>query len=93
MKEFGVASYKQYTGGEAMMVVDGKQYRYKGTIPWSMSPWAAANLGTAFLEFGQLCKGIPLEAPWQAKNAAKYDRISLAKWLSGHPAVQGRRTT
>ena len=33
MDEFGVKSYKQYTDGEAMMVVDGKQYRYKGTIP------------------------------------------------------------
>jgi len=84
LKEFGVASYKQYTDGESMMVVDGKQYRYKGTIPWSMSPWAAANLGTAVFELERLCKGIPLDAPWQAKNAEKYDRISLAKWLSDH---------
>ena len=28
MSEFGVPSYKPYTDGEAMMVVEGKQYRY-----------------------------------------------------------------
>ncbi|WP_431958343.1 flavin monoamine oxidase family protein [Nocardia lijiangensis] len=82
MNEFGVPSYKQYTDGEAMMVVDGKQHRYEGTIPWTMSPWAAMNLGAVLLELGRMCKSIPLEAPWAAKNAGKWDRISLAQWLN-----------
>ena len=82
MSEFGVRSYKQYNGGESMMVVDGKQYRYKGTVPWSLSPWASVNLGAAFLELGQMCKSIPLEAPWEAKKAAKWDRITVAQWLA-----------
>ena len=56
MSEFGVPSYKPYTDGEAMMVVEGKQYRYTGTIPWTMSTWAAVNLGAVFLELGQMCK-------------------------------------
>ena len=43
MNEFGVKTFKQYTDGDAMMVVDGKQYRYGGTIPWTMSPWAVAQ--------------------------------------------------
>jgi monoamine oxidase len=38
MNEFGVPSYKQHTDGGAMMFVDGRKYRYKGTIPLSMSP-------------------------------------------------------
>lgn len=86
MNEFGVPSYKQYVDGKAMMIVDGKQHRYSGTIPLSMSPWAVANLGAVFLEITQMCKSIPLEAPWEAKNAEKYDRISLAKWLNDHVA-------
>ncbi|MEU4341541.1 flavin monoamine oxidase family protein [Nocardia sp. NPDC023852] len=84
MTEFGVPSYKQYTDGAAMMVVDGKQHRYTGTIPWTMSPWAAMNLGAVFLELGQMCKSIPLEAPWAAKNADKWDRITLAQWLDSN---------
>jgi monoamine oxidase len=84
MNEFGVSGYKQYLDGEAMMVVDGKQHRYKGTIPMTMSPWVVANLGAVFLELGQMCKSIPLNEPWKAKNAAKWDQISLAKWLNGN---------
>ncbi|MDT5092103.1 MAG: monoamine oxidase [Mycobacterium sp.] len=83
-REFGVQTYKQYTGGQAMMVVDGKQYRYTGTIPLTMSPWAVANIGAAFLEITQMCKSIPLDAPWTAKNAEKWDQISLAKWLNSN---------
>jgi monoamine oxidase len=81
INEFGVPTFKQYTDGEAMMVVDGKQHRYKGTIPWTMSPWASVNLGAGFLELGQMCKSIPLEAPWEAPKAQKWDSISLAEWL------------
>jgi monoamine oxidase len=86
MTEFGASSYKQYTDGKSMMVVDGKQHRYTGTIPLTMSPWVVANLGAVFLEMGQMCKSIPLEAPWEAKNAEKWDQISLAKWLSSNTA-------
>jgi monoamine oxidase len=82
MTEFGVPSYKQYIDGEAMMLVDGKQHRYKGTVPWSLSPFASVNLGTAFLELGQMCKAIPLEAPWNAKKAAKWDQTTVAQWLA-----------
>jgi monoamine oxidase len=81
MKEFGVPSYKQFVDGEAMMVVEGKHYRYEGTIPLTMSPWAALNIGAVFLDLGRLCKTIPLEAPWEAKNADKLDRITYAEWL------------
>jgi len=81
MNEFGVPEYKQYVDGESMMIVDGKQHRYKGTIPWTMSPWAIANLGVGLLEVEQMCKSVPFEAPWRAKKAAEWDRISLAEWL------------
>jgi monoamine oxidase len=84
MAEFGVSEYKQYIDGDAMMVVDGKKHRYSGTIPWSMSPWAIANLGAGLLEAGQMCKSIPLEAPWEARKAAEWDRTSLAAWLESN---------
>ncbi len=81
MHEFGVAEYKQHNDGQAMMLVDGKQHRYGGTIPWTMSPWAVANLGAGLLQAEQMCKSLPREAPWEAKKAAEWDRISVAEWL------------
>lgn len=84
MAEFGVPSYKQYVDGDAMMYVDGKTYRYRGTIPLSMSPWAVANIGGVFLELTRMCRSIPLNAPWQAPNADKWDRLTYAEWLHRH---------
>ena len=81
MSEFGVPSYKQYCDGAAMMIVDSKRFRYRGTIPFSLSPWTAVNLGVAFAALGQMCKAVPLGAPWNAKKAAKWDQITVAQWL------------
>ena len=81
MDEFGVPEYKQHNDGDAMMIVDGKKHRYGGTIPWTMSPWAVTNLGLGLLAVEKMCKAVPREAPWEAKEAAEWDRISLAEWL------------
>src|ERR1700710_490504 len=84
MKEFEVPSYKQYADGEALMVVDGKHYRYKGTVPRTLNPFATVNLGTAMLELAKMCKAIPLDAPWDARRADKWDRITVGQWLDHH---------
>jgi monoamine oxidase len=81
MNEFGVPEYKQHNDGDAMMIVGGKKHRYGGTIPWTMSPWAVTNLGLGLLAVEKMCKTIPREAPWEAKDAAEWDRISLAEWI------------
>jgi len=39
-----------------------KKYRYKGTIPLSMSPWAVGNIGAVFLGLTQMCKSTPVDA-------------------------------
>jgi monoamine oxidase len=91
MSEFNVPAYKQYTDGESMMVVDGKQHRYAGTIPWTVSPWATMNLGVGLIKIRQMCRSIPLEAPWKARKAAEWDKISLGAWLDKNLLSQQAR--
>ncbi|WAC92776.1 flavin monoamine oxidase family protein [Mycobacterium sp. Aquia_213] len=81
MSEFGVPEYKQNNDGDAIMIVDGKQHRYGGTIPWTMSPWAVANLGYGLAVAEEMCKEIPREAPWEAKKAQEWDRITIGEWI------------
>lgn len=81
MGEFGVPEYKQHNDGDAMMIADGKKHRYGGTIPWTMSPWAIANLGLGLQAVESMCKSIPREAPWEAKQAEEWDRISIGEWI------------
>lgn len=92
MSDLGIEPYKQYTDAEAMMLLDGKIYRYGGLIAWSMNPLTSVNLGTALLELQKMCKTIPLEAPWTAPKADKWDRMTLAQWLDQHvPTKQARQ--
>lgn len=86
MDEFGVPEYKQHNDGDAIMIVDGKKHRYGGTIPWTMSPWAIANLGIGLASIDEMCKQIPREAPWEAKKAQEWDRISVGEWIHKHTA-------
>lgn len=86
MQEFGVPEYKQHDDGDAMMVVGGKIRRYGGKLPWSMSPWTVANLGLALSSVEQMCKTIPRESPWEAKDAAEWDRMSVGDWLERNVA-------
>jgi monoamine oxidase len=92
MSEFEVPAYKQYIAGESMMIVDGKQHRYAGAIPWTMSPWATMNLGVGLIKVRQMCRSIPLQAPWQARKAADWDQISLAAWLDKNLLSQQARS-
>lgn len=86
MQEFGVPEYKQNNDGDAIMIVDGKKHRYGGTIPWNMSPWAIANLGIGLAAIDEMCKEIPRGAPWEAKKAAEWDRISVGEWIHKNTA-------
>jgi monoamine oxidase len=81
MNEFGVSEYKQHNDGDAMMIVGGRKHRYGGTIPWTVSPWAVANLGLGLAAIERMCKEIPREAPWDAKKAQEWDRISIGEWI------------
>ena len=81
MNEFGVPEYKQHNDGDAMMVAGGKKHRYGGTIPWTLSPWAVANLGIGLAAIEEMTKAIPRDAPWEAKKAQEWDRISIGEWI------------
>jgi monoamine oxidase len=81
MSEFGVPEYKQHNDGDAMMIIEGKKHRYGGKIPWTMSPWAVANLGYGLAAVEEMCKEVPREAPWEAKKAQEWDRITVGEWI------------
>ena len=51
---------------------------------------AAVNLGAAFVALGQMCKAVPLDAPWNAKKAAKWGQDNGGAVVGPQRAVQGR---
>ena len=56
-----------------------------------MSPWATMNLGFGLIKVRQMCRSIPKQAPWEARKAVEWDRISLAAWLDKNILSQQAR--
>ena len=80
MNEFGVPSYKQYTDGEAMMVVDGKQHRYTGTIPLVDEPVGDGESRRRLARAGPDVQDDPAgSAVGSARSADKWDSITLGE--------------
>ncbi len=83
MSEFGVSRYKQYTGGDAMMVVDGRKYRYQGTIPMDDESVGGRESRHGFSRTRELCKTVPLDAPWRRSGRSNgTGSVSRSGWTT-----------
>ncbi|ELU09171.1 hypothetical protein CAPTEDRAFT_202784 [Capitella teleta] len=82
MKELKVKTYDVPDIPECIYSFDGKTHRVKD--------FDSAKLGSSFLNFldannfyrkmDKLCSEVPMNAPWLAKNATRWDRMTLAEW-------------
>ncbi len=79
-REMGVSTYKTWVKGAHLLVGDGRTRRYTGLIP-RISPAAVVRIALAQLRIDRMAKRVPLEAPWTAKDAARWDSRSVAWWL------------
>ena len=76
-----VPIWSMYTLGRHLLRLDGRTRAFKGFMPLTLSPTTYAAFAWALLRLEWLTRRIPLDAPWQANNAAELDRQSLGDWL------------
>jgi monoamine oxidase len=84
--ELGVETYPTYTKGATVYVKDGEPMRYTGLVPLSMGPLQIANLGVAMRRLDRMAAQVPVEAPWEAPRARRWDSMTLATWLDRNMA-------
>ncbi len=80
-RELGCDTYPQYERGHHIIRLNGTNHRYTGMIP-KINPVAVASLGLAFKRLGWMARTLPIDAPWQAKNAKNLDSRTLGAWIS-----------
>lgn len=90
-KEFGVATYAQYTAGENTLDIDGKLKRYRGDLP-KMSILGLLELGLIEKRWTRECASLPRGEPWRATNAARWDAQTLESWIVKHVRTRHART-
>ncbi|MGZ4181970.1 MAG: flavin monoamine oxidase family protein [Solirubrobacteraceae bacterium] len=86
-RELGVRKFPTYDKGNNVYVADGARTTYSdtgvtGTAP--PDPQILGQLATVVSELDEMSKTVPVDAPWKAPNAAKWDGMTLESFLDSH---------
>jgi monoamine oxidase len=81
--ELGVRTFPTWTAGQGIELRDGARNPYVGLIPTSDPDGAAEGIAT-MLDLDLAALDLPLDAPWDAPDAAALDGQTLSGWLDGH---------
>jgi monoamine oxidase len=88
--EVGVETYPTHTEGDNLIVYRGRVRRYRGTIP-RINPAVLIEVERMRRRLNRLCRRVPLEAPWGAAEAARWDRITFSEWMRRNSVTRGAR--
>ncbi|WP_133645485.1 flavin monoamine oxidase family protein [Paraburkholderia flava] len=90
-EELGLDLYEQYADGRRLLEMGGRLHSYRGTIP-RMSPFALLDADRAMRLIDQAAKSVDPESPWTARNAARWDRMTVEQWLQNTVYTRGGRS-
>jgi monoamine oxidase len=89
-EELSVETFPTFGEGENVIEHSGTVRRYSGAIP-RINPLVLLDVQRAQRKLNRLARRVPLEAPWEAPDAAKLDGQTAATWMRRHLATrQGR---
>src|SRR5688572_8718904 len=90
-REMGVDTFPTYGVGENVIEWNGELRRYSGAIP-RINAAVVADVAQAQFRLDRMAREVPLEAPWEAPKAARWDSQTFETWLRGNMASRSART-
>ena len=87
--ELGLETFPTHDDGEHLLDLKGRVKRYTGEIP-PLHPAALVDLGQSQFRFDRLAKRVPLEAPWAADQAERWDEQTFATWVRRNTRTESR---
>lgn len=78
--DLGLELFDTYDTGEYMVSLGGRVKRFKGDT-FGLPPHVLVEVGVAQKRLESMAAKVPLDAPWKAPNAAKWDGQTLETWL------------
>jgi monoamine oxidase len=92
--ELGLEVFATYNDGEHLVHLGGRTSRmasHRGAVP-RVSPFVLADLLQAQTRLGRLARTVPLDAPWEARQARRLDGQTFESWLRRNvPTSAARR--
>lgn len=88
--ELGLQTFPTHRTGDTLVERRGARRRTPGEIP-PLSPLVLADLGQAQVRLDRLARQVPLDRPWAAPHAARWDAQTLATWLDRNVVTASAR--
>jgi monoamine oxidase len=86
----GVETFKTHSAGETVVEFDGELTRFRGFYP-PISKAVLADLFVAQKRLDRMARQVPVEEPWRAAKAARWDSQTFATWLRRNVPTRGGR--
>jgi monoamine oxidase len=90
-KELEVETFPTHNRGWHMLYIGGRIRRYRKMVPPRMSPLQLIDFCQAQLRLDHMARKVPLDEPWTAKRATRWDAMTLESWLRGAMVSRGGR--
>jgi monoamine oxidase len=85
--ELGIATYPTYDEGAHVYVHGGRARRFTGDLV--PDPAAIPDVALTMLRIDRLAHRVPLDAPWLARRARRWDEMTFASWIRGTTIGRG----
>ncbi len=87
---FGLHVYEQYTDGRRLMEIAGRLRGYEGTVP-PISLLGLVDTAWGLNRLNRAARSVDPAAPWQAADAATWDRMTMEQWMQRTLHTHGGR--
>jgi monoamine oxidase len=80
VRELGLELFETYNAGDNQFEYAGRLSRYRGAIP-RINPVVLADIAQGQARLDRMARQVPLDAPWTAARAERWDAMTVATWL------------
>jgi monoamine oxidase len=80
ISELGLETFPTHMAGRSVFEREGKLGHYSGTIPRT-NPLGIAEVGLLMWRLNRMAREVPLEAPWRAPKAERWDSQTFDTWM------------
>jgi monoamine oxidase len=88
--ELGLERYETYDEGHNQFEYRGRLSKYTGAIP-RLNPAVLVDVAQAQARLDRMARQVPLDFPWEAPHAERWDEQTVATWVRRHTHTDGAR--
>lgn len=88
--ELGLERFATHDEGDNQFEYRGRLGRYRGAIP-RLNPIVLADVAQAQARIDRMARQVPLDAPWRAPKADRWDAQTVATWIARNTRTGGAR--